>query len=89
MNLSNIVTEVAEQTGMPNAAAKKAVDAAVDAISQALVDGEEVSIAGFGKFRVKTSAARAGRNPKTGEPVNIPASKSVGFKVSSVLKGTL
>ena len=66
--------------------ASAAVSAVLDAIVDALASGDDVKITGFGGFEVKTREARTGRNPRTGEPVEIPASKYVSFSAGSVLK---
>ena len=63
-----------------------AVDAVLDVIAEALAAGDDVKITGFGGFEVKARAARTGRNPKTGETVEIPASKYVAFSAGSTLK---
>ena len=63
-----------------------AVDAVINAITAALAKGEKVQIAGFGNFEVKNRPARTGRNPRTGEPVQIAASKAASFKVAKALK---
>lgn len=77
---SDLVDRVANTTGLAKADAAKAVDATFDAIVEALAGGERVTVLGFGNFTVKDRAARVGRNPSNGEPVNIPASKAVKFK---------
>jgi DNA-binding protein HU-beta len=67
-------------------AAGEAVEAVLAAIAQGIKKDKEVAVIGFGTFKVKTRAARKGRNPKTGEAIKIKASKTVGFKCSSILK---
>ena len=62
------------------------MDATIDSITDALKDGEQVVLVGFGTFHVKDRAARTGRNPRTGETIQIKASKSPGFKAGKVLK---
>ncbi len=76
----------AKATGLTKKQAAEAVTAVLDAITEALVAGEDVKITGFGGFEVKERAARTGRNPKTGEAVQIPASKYVAFSAGSTLK---
>ena len=71
---------------MTKKAAAEAVSAIIDVIGEALAAGEDVKITGFGGFEVKERAARTGRNPKTGEAVEIPASKYVAFSAGSALK---
>ena len=89
MNKTELVKAVAEKTEMSMAAAGDAVAAVLDAISEALVEGQEVALAGFGTYKVAERAARTGRNPKTGEAIEIPASKSVSFKASKALNSKL
>ena len=86
MNKLQLTDAVAQSTGMTKKASAEAVSAVLDAITAALAAGEEVKITGFGGFEVKTREARTGRNPKTGYPVAIPASKYVSFSAGSVLK---
>jgi len=78
--------QLANATGLTKADAKKAVDQVFAAIGEAAVKGEEVSIPGFGKFKVKDSPAREGRNPSTGATIKIAASRKVGFSVAKALK---
>lgn len=89
MTKSELVTVIAEKNGMKTKAAKAAVEAVFAAISEALVDGEKVSVPGFGNFEVKTRAEREGKNPITKEPITIPESKFVTFKASGALKDKL
>ncbi|WP_319801449.1 HU family DNA-binding protein [Rhodoblastus acidophilus] len=85
-NKAELIDVVAEATESSKAAAGAALDAVIDAISQALKNGEEVRLVGFGTFSVKERAAGKGRNPATGEEITIPASKSVRFKPGAQLK---
>ena len=85
-NKAELIDVVAEATESSKAAAGQALDAVIDAISQALQKGEEVRLVGFGTFSVKERAAGKGRNPATGEEIDIPASKSVRFKPGAQLK---
>ena len=89
MNNSDLIDAVASSTGSTKADAKKNVDAVVAAISNSLAAGNEVALNGFGKFKVKDRNAREGRNPATGETIQIAASKSVGFSASKKLKDRL
>lgn len=89
MNKKELGDTVGESFGGSKAMGGAAVDAVIDAITKALAKGEEVSIAGFGKFEVRDRSARTGRNPRTGEPVQIAASKAPAFKASKVLKETV
>lgn len=89
MNKTELVRAVAEKADMTIAAASDAVNAVVDVIVNALAEGEEVTVPGFGAFKVADRAARTGRNPQTGETVEIAASKAVTFKVSKTVKEKL
>ena len=86
MNKAELIDAVSGQTGLAKAEATKAVDAVFDCITAALKAGDTVSLLGFGTFVVKGRAARAGRNPRTGETIEIPASKVPGFKAGKALK---
>ena len=86
MNKTQLIDVVATKTGLTKKAAEAAVNAVNDAIAEALAAGDDVKITGFGGFEVKERAARTGRNPKTGEAVEIPASKYVAFSAGSQLK---
>jgi len=86
MTGNELIEAVATQQGATKSDVKKIIDAALAAIADAAARGEEVSIAGFGKFKVKQSAAREGKNPRTGEPMTIPASRKVGFQPAKALK---
>ena len=86
MNKGDVIEKVAETTGLSKADAARAVDAVLSAISGSLASGESVAIAGFGTFDVRERAARTGRNPKTGETLQIAASKAPGFKAGKALK---
>ena len=86
MNKGDIIDKVADSTGLSKADAARAVDAVISCISGALASGDSVAIAGFGTFDVRSRAARTGRNPKTGEALQISASKAPGFKAGKALK---
>lgn len=86
MNKTELITAVAENTGLSKKDSEKALNAAFDAITDALKEGEKVQIIGFGSFEVKTRAARMGRNPQTKETLQIPASKCPVFKAGKALK---
>ncbi len=89
MNVGELAKGVADVTGSSEADAKKAVTAVFDQIAAAAAKGEEVSIAGFGKFAVKDRPERQGRNPATGEAITIAASKKVSFTPAKGLKDKL
>jgi DNA-binding protein HU-beta len=89
MNQAELSDIVATSLGLSKADGKKAVDAVFAAITDAAGKGEEVSVNGFGKFKVKESAAREGRNPSTGETIQIAASKKLGFSAAKAVKDRL
>jgi DNA-binding protein HU-beta len=86
MNKGDLVNAVAEQANMSRGDAGKALDAAIGVITEALKRGEEVKIVGFGSFVVTNRAAGEARNPRTGEKVQVPASKSPKFRAGAQLK---
>ncbi len=86
MNKTELIDAVAEGADISKAAATRAVDTMLDSISKSLANGDQVTLVGFGTFSVKDRAARTGRNPRTGEPINIPAAKVPGFKAGKALK---
>lgn len=86
MNKQQLIDAVAQSTSMTKKDSAAAVSAILDVITEALASGDDVKITGFGSFEIKTREARTGRNPKTGAPVEIPASKYVSFGAGSVLK---
>lgn len=86
MNKQDLVKLVSEKTGISKEAAGQAQKAVIEAISLALEKGDSVSLIGFGSFKVVERAAREGRNPSTGEKIQIPASKTVKFTPSKSLK---
>ena len=86
MNKSDLINVVTEATELPKKDATKAVDAVFEAITQALQSGDKVQLVGFGNFEVRERSARKGRNPQTGEEIEIPASKVPAFKPGKALK---
>ena len=86
MNKNDLVTQVAEKASLNKAQAGAAVDAVFATITEALKAGDEVRIVGFGNFVVTERAASEGRNPQTGEPLKIAASKQPKFRVGKGLK---
>jgi DNA-binding protein HU-beta len=86
MNKGELVDAVAHAAGLSRADATKAVDGVLDAITKTLANGGSVSLVGFGTFTVKARAARMGRNPRTGEAIQISASNVPGFKAGKGLK---
>jgi len=89
MTKQDLAQQVASDTGLSSSDAKKAVDATFDAIAGELADGGEVAVAGFGKFSVSERSAREGRNPATGETIQIAASNAAKFSAASALKKAL
>ncbi len=86
MNKNELIAAVAEATLLSKKDAEAAVSATVEAITAALAAGERVQLVGFGTFEVKERAARTGRNPKTLEEIQIPASMNPTFKAGKALK---
>ena len=86
MNKNDLVSNVAGATGLSKADAGKAVDGVLSAIANALSDGGEVRLVGFGPFGVAHRKASQGRNPRTGERIQIPASRQPKFKAGKALK---
>lgn len=86
MNKADFVSAVADASELSRADATRAVDAVVGTITDALKKGENVTLVGFGTFEVRERAARQGRNPKTGETIQINASKNPSFKAGKALK---
>ena len=86
MNKNDLIGVVADKTGLSKADSTNAVDCVFDAVSDALQGGDEVRLIGFGTFSVSQRRASEGRNPRTGEKINIPASKQPKFKAGKGLK---
>ena len=89
MNAGDLIAKIAEQNSLTKAQAKTIVDELLKEIITAISGGEEVSLPGFGKFKLKESAAREGRNPSTGEIIQIPASKKLSFTPAKAVKDQL
>jgi len=89
VNKNDIVAIVADSADLSKSEAARAVDAVFDSISGSLAKGTEVRIVGFGTFSVAHRAASQGRNPRTGETINIPASKQPKFKAGKALKDSV
>lgn len=86
MNKAELITHVADASELSKADAGKGVDAVFGAIAAALKVGDDVTLVGFGSFSVSNKAARPGRNPRTGEPVEIAARRVPAFKAGKTLK---
>ena len=89
MTKNELIAAVAEKTGLAKKETEAAVNAALEAIAADLAAGNRVQLAGFGTFETRARAARTGRNPKTNETIEIPASTTVGFKPAKPLKEAL
>lgn len=86
MKKSEMISVIAEKTGVSKSEAEKVFNATFDMFKEELAKGEKVSVAGYGTFKISERAAREGRNPLTGEKLQIAASKSVSFKAGTELK---
>ncbi len=86
VNKSELVEAIAGSADISKAAAGRALDAITESIATALKEGDQVALVGFGTFLVKERAARTGRNPQTGAPIDIPAAKIPSFKAGKALK---
>ena len=89
MKTADLIDHVATKTGVDKALAKSVVEAVLAGISDAARKGEEVNLPSFGKFKVKDAPARQGRNPATGEVIEIAASRKIGFAPAKQLKDAL
>ena len=89
MNKTELIAIAAENAGLTKKDTERVLNAAIDAITLALVKGEKVQLSGFGTFETKDREARVGRNPHTKEAIEIPATKVPGFKASKTLKDTV
>ena len=86
MNKAELIEAIAESADLSKASATRALDAVIDSVTNALKSGDQVSLVGFGTFAVKERSARTGRNPQTGQPIEIAAAKVPGFKPGKALK---
>lgn len=86
MNKNDLIAAVSNQTGLSKADTTKAVDGVIEAVTSSLSDGTEVRLVGFGTFSVAHRKATTGRNPRTGEKIQIPASNQPKFKAGKALK---
>lgn len=89
MNKLELINEVAERSGLAKKDAEKAVNALLDTVADTLARGDKVQLIGFGSFETKTREARTGRNPKTKEPIEIPATTVPVFKAGKALKDSI
>ena len=86
MNKSQLIDKIADGADISKAAAGRALDAFIDAVGEALKEGDQVALVGFGTFAVRERAARSGRNPQTGATIEIAAGKVPAFKAGKALK---
>jgi DNA-binding protein HU-beta len=89
MNKAELISAVAQQSGLTKKDSEAAIDAFVSTVEETLSKGDKVVLVGFGTFEVKKRAARIGRNPQTKEEIKIPASKAPVFKAGKSLKDTV
>ena len=89
MNKSELIEEIANEANLTKVSATKALEATISAITESLKNGQPITIVGFGTFMVRESKARTGRNPRTGESIEIDASKRPTFKAGKALKDAL
>ena len=89
MNKTELVANVAEKAGLTKKDAEKALSAVIESIESALVEGDKVQLIGFGTFEVKDRKARKGRNPQTGDEIEIAASRMPVFKAGKALKDSV
>ena len=89
MNKTELIAAVAEKAGLTKKDAERAVSATFEAITASLTKGDKVQVSGFGIFEVKAREARTGRNPRTKETIQIPATRLPAFKASKTLKDTI
>jgi DNA-binding protein HU-beta len=86
VNKSELIEAIAESADLSKASASRALDAVTETVANALKSGDQVVLVGFGTFSVKDRAARTGRNPQTGAPIEIAAARIPGFKAGKALK---
>ncbi len=89
MDRQKLISEVASTLDVPRKSVSNILECALDKITASLAFNEKVTLVKFGTFTTKSRSARIGRNPKTGEPINVPAKTIVKFKPSKFLKGTI
>ncbi len=89
MKKSDLIAKIADKAGMTKKDAEKALNAFIDTVAETLAADDKISLVGFGTFETKKRAARKGKNPRTGEIIDIPASKVPAFKVGQGLKNAV
>ncbi|NPV44015.1 DNA-binding protein HU [Koleobacter methoxysyntrophicus] len=86
MNKSELIASIAEKSGLTKKDSEKALNAFIESVEEALVKGDKVQLVGFGTFEVRERSARKGRNPQTGDEIDIPAASVPAFKAGKALK---
>ena len=89
MNKADLVNEISSRTGLTKSKSSEVIDSVIESIQGSLTRGEKVTLVGFGTFDTITRKARKGRNPKTGEELNIPEKRAAGFKAGSGLSNVV
>jgi len=89
MKKSDLIAKIAEKSGMTKKDAEKSLNAFIETVTEALAAGDKIALVGFGTFETKKRAARKGKNPRTGEVINIPAANVPAFKVGQGLKNAV
>jgi len=89
VNKAELISVMAEKSGMTKKDSEKALNAFVESVEEALVKGDKVQLVGFGTFEVRERSARKGRNPQTGEEIDIPAASVPAFKAGKALKDSV
>jgi DNA-binding protein HU-beta len=89
VNKADLISVMAEKSGMTKKDSEKALNAFIEAVEEALVERDKVQLVGFGTFEVRERSARKGRNPQTGEEIDIPAASVPAFKAGKALKDSI
>ncbi len=89
MNKTDLISVMAEKSGLTKKDSEKALNSFIEAVEEALVKGEKVQLVGFGTFEVRERSARKGRNPQTGEEIDIPAASVPAFKAGKALRESI
>mgnify|MGYP000962543992 FL=1 len=89
MNKADLISVMAEKSGMTKKDSEKSLNAFIEAVEEALVERDKVQLVGFGTFEVRERSARKGRNPQTGEEIDIPAASVPAFKAGKALKDSI
>ena len=89
MKKSDLIAKIAEKAGLTKKDAEKSLNAFIETVTETLAAGDKIALVGFGTFETKKRAARKGKNPRTGEVINIPAAKVPAFKVGQGLKNAV